>query len=60
MKNASRTHRLQAVFSGFFGSQRGRKKLKQIPDGCWDFEFDRRGKVIDCTPCAKAKCAECG
>jgi len=29
-------------------------------DECCTFEFDRRGKVIDCTPRAKAGCGECG
>lgn len=40
--------------------QRGRAQLKRMLDECCTFEFDRRGKVIDCTPRAKTKCAECG
>lgn len=40
--------------------QRGREQLKQMLHECCTFEFDRRGKVIDCTPRARAKCAECG
>ena len=40
--------------------QRGRAQLKQMLDECCTFEFDRRGKVIDCTPRAKAGCDECG
>ena len=39
--------------------QRGRGQLKQMLDECCTFEFDRRGKVIDCTPRAKAGCDEC-
>ena len=39
--------------------QRGRAQLKQMLDECCTFEFDRRGKVIDCTPHAKAGCEEC-
>ena len=40
--------------------QRGRAQLKQMLDDCCTFEFDRRGKVIDCTPREKAGCEECG
>jgi RNA polymerase sigma-70 factor, ECF subfamily len=40
--------------------QRGRKQLKQMLHECCTFEFDRRGKVIDCTPRRKAGCKECG
>ncbi len=40
--------------------QRGRAQLKQMLDECCTFEFDRRGKVIDCTPREKAGCDECG
>jgi RNA polymerase sigma-70 factor (ECF subfamily) len=40
--------------------QRGREQLKDMLHACCTFEFDRRGKVIDCNPRAKAKCAECG
>jgi RNA polymerase sigma-70 factor (ECF subfamily) len=39
--------------------QRGRAQLKQMLDECCTFEFDRRGKVIDCAPRAKAGCKEC-
>jgi RNA polymerase sigma-70 factor (ECF subfamily) len=39
--------------------QRGRAQLKQMLDECCTFEFDRRGKVIDCTPRKKAGCKEC-
>jgi RNA polymerase sigma-70 factor (ECF subfamily) len=39
--------------------QRGRAQLKQMLDECCTFEFDRRGKVIDCTPRAKTGCDEC-
>jgi len=40
--------------------QRRRDQLKGMLHECCTFEFDRRGKVIDCTPHAKAKCAEYG
>jgi RNA polymerase sigma-70 factor, ECF subfamily len=40
--------------------QRGRAQLKDMLHECCTFEFDRRGKVIDCMPRTKAKCAECG
>ena len=39
--------------------QRGRAQLKQMLDECCSFEFDRRGKVIDCAPREKAGCKEC-
>jgi len=39
--------------------QRGRAQLKQMLDECCTFEFDRRGKVIDCTPREKTGCKEC-
>jgi RNA polymerase sigma-70 factor (ECF subfamily) len=39
--------------------QRGREQLKKMLHQCCTFEFDRRGKVIDCTPRAKAGCEEC-
>jgi RNA polymerase sigma-70 factor (ECF subfamily) len=39
--------------------QRGRGQLKQMLDECCTFEFDRRGRVIDCSPRAKAGCKEC-
>jgi RNA polymerase sigma-70 factor (ECF subfamily) len=40
--------------------QRGREQLKQMLHECCTFEFDRRGKVIDCIPREKAECKECG
>ena len=40
--------------------QRGRERLKEMLHECCTFEFDRRGKVIDCNPRAKANCEECG
>jgi len=39
--------------------QRGRAQLKQMLDECCTFEFDRRGKVIDCSPRREAGCKEC-
>jgi len=40
--------------------QRGRAQLKQMLDECCTFEFDRRGKVIDCVPRREFGCKECG
>jgi RNA polymerase sigma-70 factor (ECF subfamily) len=40
--------------------QRGREQLTDMLHECCTFEFDRRGKVIDCTPRTKTKCEECG
>ncbi len=40
--------------------QRGRAQLRQMLDECCTFEFDRRGKVIDCEPRQPAACTECG
>lgn len=40
--------------------QRSRDQLRDMLHECCTFEFDRRGKVIDCTPRERAKCAECG
>jgi RNA polymerase sigma-70 factor (ECF subfamily) len=40
--------------------QRGREQLRQNLVACCRFEFDRRGRVIDCTPHAKEGCRECG
>ena len=40
--------------------QRGRQQLKEMLTECCTFEFDRRGKVIDCAPRGKTECAECG
>jgi RNA polymerase sigma-70 factor (ECF subfamily) len=40
--------------------QRGRAQLKQMLDECCTFEFDRRGKVIDCVPRGASGCQECG
>ena len=39
--------------------QRGREQLRQSLVDCCRFEFDRRGRVIDCTPHRKADCPEC-
>jgi RNA polymerase sigma-70 factor, ECF subfamily len=39
--------------------QRGREKLKSMLHECCTFEFDRRGKVIDCTARKKSGCQEC-
>lgn len=39
--------------------QRGREQLKAMLHECCTFEFDRRGKVIDCTPREKVRCDEC-
>lgn len=39
--------------------QRGRDQLKKMLFDCCRFEFDRRGRVIDCAPRAKDSCQEC-
>lgn len=39
--------------------QRARGQLKQMLLGCCQFEFDRRGGVIDCRPRAKDGCRDC-
>ena len=39
--------------------QRGREQLKAMMHECCTFEFDRRGRVIDCTPRAEGGCQEC-
>jgi RNA polymerase sigma-70 factor (ECF subfamily) len=39
--------------------QRGREQLKVMLHECCTFEFDRRGRVIDCTPRAEGGCKEC-
>lgn len=39
--------------------QRGRQQLKQMLTDCCTFEFDRRGRVIDCNPKQQAGCPEC-
>jgi RNA polymerase sigma-70 factor (ECF subfamily) len=39
--------------------QRGRTQLKAMLLECCEFEFDRRGRVFDCTP-RGADCPECG
>jgi len=39
--------------------QRGRAQLKQMLLDCCQFEFDRRGAVIDCNPRGKSRCPEC-
>lgn len=38
--------------------QRGREMLKQMLLDCCEFEFDRRGRVMDCTPRSQG-CQEC-
>ena len=40
--------------------QRGREQLKVMLHECCTFEFDRRGKVIECRPRAHEGCQECG
>jgi RNA polymerase sigma-70 factor, ECF subfamily len=39
--------------------QRGRAQLKAMLLDCCQFEFDRRGSVIDCNPREKSSCPEC-
>lgn len=39
--------------------QRGREQLKEMLHECCSFEFDRRGRVIDCTPRDEGGCQEC-
>jgi RNA polymerase sigma-70 factor, ECF subfamily len=39
--------------------QRGRALLKRQLLDCCQFEFDRRGSVIDCTPHQNSTCPEC-
>jgi RNA polymerase sigma-70 factor, ECF subfamily len=39
--------------------QRGREQLKQALLDCCKFEFDRRGRVIDCAPRSNGGCPEC-
>ncbi len=39
--------------------QRGREQLKTMLHECCTFEFDRRGKVIECNPRKRTKCKEC-
>ena len=39
--------------------QRAREQLKEMLHECCSFEFDRRGRVIDCTPKADGGCQEC-
>jgi RNA polymerase sigma-70 factor (ECF subfamily) len=40
--------------------QRGREQLKSMLHECCTFEFDRRGRVIDCAPRDGGGCSECG
>ena len=40
--------------------QRGRDQLKQMLHECCTFEFDRRGKVIDCRSRTNGNCQACG
>jgi RNA polymerase sigma-70 factor, ECF subfamily len=39
--------------------QRGREQLKDMLNKCCVFEFDRRGRVIDCQPRTESGCREC-
>jgi RNA polymerase sigma-70 factor, ECF subfamily len=39
--------------------QRGRARLKEMLNQCCTFEFDRRGKVIECEPRSKSGCENC-
>ena len=39
--------------------QRGRAQLKEMLHACCTFEFDRRGRVIECNPRTKEGCKEC-
>jgi RNA polymerase sigma-70 factor, ECF subfamily len=39
--------------------QRGREMLKHQLNECCAFEFDRRGRVIECEPRRKTNCPEC-
>lgn len=39
--------------------QRGRDQLKDMLHECCTFEFDRRGKVIECQPRVHGGCQEC-
>jgi RNA polymerase sigma-70 factor, ECF subfamily len=40
--------------------QRGKEQLKRMLHDCCTFEFDRRGRVIDCEPRGNSGCKECG
>ena len=40
--------------------QRGKEQLKRMLHDCCTFEFDRRGRVIDCEPRGNSSCKECG
>jgi RNA polymerase sigma-70 factor (ECF subfamily) len=40
--------------------QRGRAMLKADLEACCRFEFDRRGRVMDCEPRQRQSCPECG
>jgi RNA polymerase sigma-70 factor (ECF subfamily) len=40
--------------------QRAREQLKAMLNECCTFEFDRRGKVIECQPRPHGGCEECG
>ena len=39
--------------------QRGREQLKGMLHECCTFEFDRRGRVIDCSPRSEGGCEGC-
>jgi RNA polymerase sigma-70 factor (ECF subfamily) len=40
--------------------QRGRAMLKAELEACCRFEFDQRGRVMDCEPRRRQPCPECG
>ncbi len=39
--------------------QRAREQLKRMLLGCCQFEFDRRGGIVDCKPRARDGCQDC-
>jgi RNA polymerase sigma-70 factor (ECF subfamily) len=39
--------------------QRARAQLKEMLHACCTFEFDRRGKVMGCSPREKSSCQDC-
>jgi RNA polymerase sigma-70 factor (ECF subfamily) len=39
--------------------QRAREQLRQVLLDCCHFEFDRRGKTIQCTPHTSECCRQC-
>lgn len=40
--------------------QRGRERLKEMLNECCTFEFDRRGRMLECQPRPQGGCQECG